>query len=155
MQTKVQYKDMKHIKQDFSSKACVRPPGWTLGMGQRPKFKLFQNMVMLHIKFQGNDACSNMIANIFPVLTSGGSKGHNSTFSVHGHVVYQKGMTNAATCKHIFWPYPLPPPLGMGSKVKTFFFLKVVILHIKLIGMEHRALCKHIFCPDTHPGPLG
>ena len=32
-----------------------------------------------------------------------------------------KGMTNAATCKHIFCPY---------TKVKTFL-LKIVMLHIK------------------------
>ena len=43
----------------------------------------------------------------------------------------------------------------MDQKVKTYFFLKVVMLHIKLKGMEHRAPCKHIFCPYTHPRPLG
>ena len=43
---------------------------------------------------------------------------------------------------------------GAGSKVKIFFSLKVVMLHIKLEGgMEHRALCKHMLCPDTHPRP--
>ena len=29
---------------------------------------------------------------------------------------------------------------GWGQKVKIFFFLKVVMLHIKLKGKEHRAL---------------
>ena len=38
-----------------------------------------------------------------------------------------------------------------GQKVKINL-LKVVKLHIKLMGMEHRAPCKHIFC--THPGTL-
>ena len=36
------------------------------------------------------------------------------------------------------------------ERVKIYFFLKVVMLHIKLKGMEHRAPCKHIFCPYTH-----
>ena len=43
---------------------------------------------------------------------------------------------------------PLTP--GVESKVKLFSFLKVVILHIKLIGMKHRTPCKQIFCPFTH-----
>ena len=60
-----------------------------------------------------------------------------------------KGMTNAATCKHI---YTQPDPWG-GVKGQTF--LKVVMLHIKLMGMEHRTPFKHIFRPYTHPGPLG
>ena len=47
-----------------------------------------------------------------------------------------KGMTNAATCK----PYSVLThtldPWG-GIKGQNIFFLKVVKLHIKLIGMEH------------------
>ena len=44
--------DMKHIKQDFSLKACVRA-GWVdLGGGAESDIKLFQNMVMLHIKLK-------------------------------------------------------------------------------------------------------
>ena len=42
-----------------------------------------------------------------------------------------------------------------GSKVKTIIFLKVIMLHIKLIGMESRATHNHIFCPYTHPLSLG
>ena len=44
---------------------------------------------------------------------------------------------------------------GVGSKDKTFFYLKVVLLHIELEGMENRAPCKHIFCAYTHPLPVG
>ena len=44
--------------------------------------------------------------------------------------------------------------LRWGQKVKTFF-LKIVMLHIKLKGLELRAPCKHIFCPNTHPRPVG
>ena len=41
-----------------------------------------------------------------------------------------------------------------GSNGQTIFWLKVVMLHIKLKGMECRVTCKHIFCPYTHPQPL-
>ena len=46
-----------------------------------------------------------------------------------------------------------PSSPRMGSKVKTIYSLKVVMLHIKLKVMEHRASWKHIFCPYTHPQP--
>ena len=42
-----------------------------------------------------------------------------------------------------------------GVKGQNIFFLKVVMLHIKLNGMERRAPCKHIFCPYTHLQPVG
>ena len=42
---------------------------------------------------------------------------------------------------HILSLYTPSTP-GMGSKVITFF-LKVVMLHIKLNGMEHKTLCKY------------
>ena len=44
--------DMNHIKQDFSLEAWVRAPGVDLGGGAEAKIKLFQNMVMLHIKLK-------------------------------------------------------------------------------------------------------
>ena len=44
--------DMKHIKQDFSLKALVRACWVDLGGGAEVKIKLFQNMVMLHIKLK-------------------------------------------------------------------------------------------------------
>ena len=43
---------MKHIKRDFSLKAWVRAPGVDFGGGAEAKIKLFQNMVMLHIKLK-------------------------------------------------------------------------------------------------------
>ena len=39
----------------------------------------------------------------------------------------------------------------MGSK--GHFYLKVVMLNIKLTGMEHRTPYKQMFCPFTHPHP--
>ena len=97
-----------------------------------------------------------MVANILPLPRIwGGSKGQNSTFSEHGHVAYQiKGNDECSNMQaHILSLHTLSTP-GVGSKVKTFFILKVVMLHIKLKGMEHRAPCKHIFYSYTHPQPL-
>ena len=49
---KLNWKKCKHIKQDFSLEAWV-PVGWVdLGVGAKAKIKLFQNMVMLHIKLK-------------------------------------------------------------------------------------------------------
>ena len=42
--------DMKDIKQDFRLKEWVQASGVELGGGAKAKIKLFQNMVMLHIK---------------------------------------------------------------------------------------------------------
>ena len=44
--------DMKHIKWDFSLKPWVRASWVDLGDGTEAKIKLFQNMVMLHIKLK-------------------------------------------------------------------------------------------------------
>ena len=81
-----------------------------LGCGAEAKIKLFQNMVMLHIKLKGqtiyfsesshvayqikaDDAGSNMVANILPTetsLTQGvGSKGQTISFTESSHVAYQ------------------------------------------------------------------
>ena len=101
-----------------------------------------------------------MVANIFPVTPSPrpwewGSKGQNSAFSEYDHVAYQiKGNNECSNMQaHILSLHP-PSTAEVGSKVKTFFFLKVVMLHIKLNGMGHRAPNKHIhiFCPYTHLG---
>ena len=45
-------KDMKHIKRNFSLKAWVRAPGVDFRVGAEAKIKLFQNMIMLHIKLK-------------------------------------------------------------------------------------------------------
>ena len=82
---------MKHIKWDFSLKAWVRVRLVDLGGGAEAKIKLFQNMVMLHIKL--NDASSNMVANILPtdtpLIQGVGSKGQTIYFSEISHVAYQ------------------------------------------------------------------
>ena len=43
---------MKHVKRDFSLKAQVRAGEVDLGGEAEAKIKLFQNMVMLHIKLK-------------------------------------------------------------------------------------------------------
>ena len=45
---------MKHIKRDFRFKVCVSPLGGLRAWGQKVKFQLYQNMVMLHIKLKGS-----------------------------------------------------------------------------------------------------
>ena len=47
-----------------------------------------------------------------------------------------------------------PSNPGVGSKGQNFF-LKAVMLHIKLKEMENRAPRKYIFCPYTHPQSQG
>ena len=48
--------------QPHGSKYFPRRPPQGPG-GQKVKFKLFQNIVMLHIKGKGDRECSNMVAN--------------------------------------------------------------------------------------------
>ena len=40
----------------------------------------------------------------------------------------------------------LTPWVGCGQTVNLFSFLKVVMLHMELIGMKHRTPCKQMFC---------
>ena len=66
-------------------------------------------------------------------------------FNVMVHIKL-KGMTHAAT-----WPVDTlsTQPQECSQKVKTFLFLKVVMLYIKLKEMERRVPCKHLICPYT------
>ena len=94
-------------------------------MGQRPKLNFLEYSQVAY-QIEGNDACSNMIANILPVdhpPTLGvGSKGQTSFFSENGHVAYHiRGMTNAATFKHVLCPLTHPRPRGRGQRSKHFF----------------------------------
>ena len=62
-------------------------------------------------------------------------------FSEYGHVAYQIKAGNV--CSNMvakFLPTATPLTQGMGSKGQTiYFFVKVVMLHIKLKGIELRA----------------
>ena len=66
--------------------------GWTLGVGQRPKFFFFSEYGHVAYQIKGSDAGSNMVSNNLPVNPpppDPGVKRSNSTFSEHGHVAYQ------------------------------------------------------------------
>ena len=54
---------MKHIKLDFILNAWVRPPGWTSGVGQRPKFTFFTEYGHVAYQIKENDAFINIVAN--------------------------------------------------------------------------------------------
>ena len=78
-------------------------PWVDLGGGVKGKIKLFQNMVMLHIKLKGitGAATCNMVANIMPTdppLDPGGQKVKIQLFQnmVILHIKL-KAITNAAT----------------------------------------------------------
>ena len=71
-----------------------------------------------------------------------------STFSEYGHVAYQmKG--NETNYNMLANVLPLHTPLTPG--VQKVFFLKVVMVHVKLMGMIQRTQFKQIFCPFIHP----
>ena len=85
--------------QQHGCKFLARRPPSTLGV----KIQFFQSMVMFHV--EGNQECSNMVANILPAepprpppsTLEVGSIGKTSTFSEHGHVAYQiKGNHNCS-----------------------------------------------------------
>ena len=128
---------------------------------RRPDPPLWVDLRDVEYQIKGNGACSNMVANIFPVDPTPlpdpgvGSKGQNATFFEHGHVPFQiKGDHKCSNIQAHSMFYKHPRPLGWDQWSKLgFFFLKEVMLHIKLMGMLHRAPCKHIFCSCTprHP----
>ena len=83
------------------------------------KIKLFQNIVMLHIKLKGitGAATCNMVANIMPTdppPNPGGQKVKNSTFSEHGHIAYN--IKSNHKCSNMVAnilptaPHPIPDP---------------------------------------------
>ena len=70
--------------------------------------------------------------------------------SEHGPFVYQmKGNDECSNMQSDILSLHAPSTPGVGVRVRTCFFLKVFILHIKLIGMEHKASRKHIVCHNT------
>ena len=125
-------------------------------VGERPKFNFSEYGHVAYL-IKGNGACINMVANILPIVSIPGPWGGDKRpkfrtwFSEHGHGAYQiNGNDKCSNMPAHIIPLHAPSTPGVGSKnVKTFFFLNVVILHIKLIGIEHRAPCKHVFCPNT------
>ena len=95
--------------------------------GQKVEIQLFQNMVMLHIKFNGITKCNNMVANILSAdpslpttILGDGARRSKFIFSEHGHVAYQtKGIHKMQQqCSKHFARRSHPPhlpTLGMES----------------------------------------
>ena len=129
------------------------PPPITWGWGQEANIQLFQNMVMLHIKSKGmtNAAtCNHIFCPYTPPQPLGGVKA-KTFFPESSHVAYQIKVNGTESTMHAhILSLQHHRPLGWAQTVKTFFLLKVVMLHIKFKGMDHRAPCKHIVCPFTH-----
>ena len=82
-----------------------------------------------------------------------------STFSEYDHVAYQiKGneaynnMLANILLLHLVSIYNIF--LGGVKRLICFFFLEVVMLHIKLIRMKHKTPCMQLFSLFTHPRPL-
>ena len=117
-----------------------------LGGGTEAKIKLFF-LEYGHVAYQikADDAGSNMVANILPTYTLStqgvGSKGEIIFFSESCHVAYQiKADDAGSNMVANSLPTDTPSTQGVGSKGQTIsFFLKVVMLNIKLKGIEHRA----------------
>ena len=90
------------------------------GKGQNSTFSEYGH-VAYHIK--GNDACSNMVANILPADPPNPGGGVKILFQnmLMLHIKLNGITYIAATCKHILSLHaPLAP--GVGSNVKTIFF---------------------------------
>ena len=95
--------------------------------GAEAKIKLFQNMVMLHIKLKAVDAGSNMVANILPTCTYStqgvGSKGQTIYFSEGSYVAYQIKADDVGSNKvATILPTDSPLTQGVGSKGQTISF---------------------------------
>ena len=95
-----------------------------LGGWAEAKIQLFQNIVMLHIKLKGMRHGRKYFAHRHPPPRPlGGIKVKIQLFQnmVMLHIKLE-GMKNAVTCKHMFYPYKHPRPLGWGQKVTSIFF---------------------------------
>ena len=124
--------NMKHIKRDFRSKACVL----TLGVGSVGQNSTFSEHGHVAYQNKENHKCSNMVATILPTDSLHpppdlwlGSIGHTS------NVAYQiKG--NHSMLQHgskYFARKLLPTLLTLWlGQVKLQFFQNMVMLHIKL-----------------------
>ena len=103
-------------------------------MGSKGQNSTFSEYGHFAYQIKGNDACVNMVANVFfisPTPSPGPGdrvKGLISTFTEYCHVAYQiKGTDACSTMVAIFFlqpPLTLPPNLGMGSKGQGSAFLE-------------------------------
>ena len=116
------------------------PPNPTL-WGSKGQNSTFSEHGHVAYQIKGYHDYSNMVANILPATPTHPPPptlwwlGQNvkikllqSLVTLH---IQLKGITNAATCKHIFCPFT-HHDLWVGVKRQKNFILKVVMLHIKL-----------------------
>ena len=148
---------MKHIKHDFRSKAWV-PPLCGLRGWDRDQNSNFPEYGRVAYQIKGNDACSNIVANIFladiphPLML--GSKGQMQLFQnmIMFHIKLN-AITNAATCKHIFCPYTHPRPLGWGQRSKQCFSESSHVAYQirRELSIEHHAITYSVLTHTLDP----
>ena len=114
---------------------------------------------MLHFKLKGMShrvPCKHIFCCYTPSTPRCGQKVKTYFLAESSHVAYPiKEIGIQSTMQaHILSLHTNSTP-GVGVKGQIILLLKVVMLHIKLMGIEHRAPYKHILCPYTHPYPWG
>ena len=143
------------MQQHDSKYFAYRPnPLRPLGRDRKVKIQLFQDMVMLHIKLNGITNAATCKHTFCPYTHSrslGWSQRSKYFFSESSHVLYQIKKEWSIEHHAIIYIYSvLTHTLDAWGGVKGHnYFLKVVMLHIRLTGMEHRASCRHTFRPYT------
>ena len=118
---------MKHIKQDFSLKACVRACWVDLGGGGRGQNEVFSEYGHVAYQIKADDAGNNMVANILPKDTPSTqgvrSKGQTIYFSESSHVAYQiKADDPGRNMVANILPTDTSSTQGVGSKGQTISF---------------------------------
>ena len=116
---------MKHIKHGFSLKAWLQSPGVDEGGGANVQNQTFPEHGHVAYQIKAHDACSNMIANIFPQTYPRPGRGvkRSNHFSESSHVAYKiKGNCAKSTMKtNILSLHTISTP-GVWSKGKILFF---------------------------------
>ena len=118
---------MKHIKLDFSLKACVQVLWVDLGGGAEAQKIFFSEYGHVAYQIISDYTGSNMVANILPTdkpLTRGvRSKGQTIYFSESSHVAYQiKADDAGSNMVANILPTDTPSTQGVGSKGQTISF---------------------------------
>ena len=94
-----------------------------LGGGAEAKIKLFQNMVMLHIKLKLTTLAANILPTDTPSTQGVGLKGQTIYFSESSHVAYQiKADDAGSNMVANILPKDTPLTQGVGSKGQTISF---------------------------------
>ena len=109
--------------------------------------------LILHIKLR--EWSIDHYASTYSVLTLTLDLRHGvKTFFSEILHIKLKGMEHRATCKHIFWLYTYPLPLGMWSIGQNIFTESSQVVY-QIKGMAHRASHNHIFLPYTNHQYVG